>query len=296
MQELNLDRIKRPSRPVQVKESIENMAAKARLNLHLFSPELDGKMRILNDRTKTLQDEMHCVELAEVLFDRLNFTVPEKRAVTGGTFLSDVGKAGPYIEGISKNESEKIAECFADIFGIDTHENKDGAGVGTMSVEDFLKEFFVKEGEEAIKRRIGILKLAKIDVKKTMREEIFSKHGEWTYENLKIDEGKGVPVDVMIAAASHHFLEGVNPAKVKTLPPAAIVVILLDQYDARRRRGTTTHPEAIQWLLTKVEEKLEGNKQKEEFIKLIKDMDVAFVDNTLYDNIPKIDNGEYKGS
>jgi hypothetical protein len=101
-------------------------------------------------------------------------------------------------------------------------------------------------------RRFGLLGL---DAGMTMRE-FWNLHSAWS---LHILQGDGVPAEAVPAAATHHILENVNPDSIvardgrftKCFGEHAAfarpekLVILLDKYDASRRRGGLTHHEAI---------------------------------------------------
>jgi hypothetical protein len=79
---------------------------------------------------------------------------------------------------------------------------------------------------------------------------------------LQILRGDGVPPGAVIAAAAHHLLENINPlaiiandvrfqeyfAKGAMFARPEKLVILLDKYDALRRRSKRSHEGAIAWL------------------------------------------------
>jgi hypothetical protein len=288
----------RPSRPIQVNVSIENLAKRAGLN-QLANPKIIEKLKRLNEGSKTVEDEERAINLLLDFFEYYNKTKPEKAftpaeqdTVTGGTFLSDVGKTGP------ADASPELSACITDMFNIDVHIDTD-----IVNVKTFLEYFLPEEKQE---KYLKILSDNGLDTEMSLRSFI-NKHAQWTLDIIKIEDGKGIPHDVVVAAASHHFLEGVNPLNVAKLSRADKMVILLDKYDARRRRGTTSHYVAIQWLKETIDpskgEDVEQRKkrlakiinedEKKEFLELIGDMEIAFHDNKAYDNVPKINNGEY---
>jgi hypothetical protein len=122
----------------------------------------------------------------------------------------------------------------------------------------FLRTYFPADAEERI-RRFAALGL---DPKMPLRE-FWNLHSTWT---LEIVEAGGVPPEVIPAAAAHHLLEDVNPGPIvavdrrftrsfgdnATFDRAEKLIIVLDKYDALRRRGGRTHDEAIAWLRDRV--------------------------------------------
>ena len=94
--------------------------------------------------------------------------------------------------------------------------------------------------------------------------EFWNLHSAWTLEIL---EGSGVPPEVVAAATTHHLLDEINPENIvakdfrftrafgdnATFDRAEKLIILLDKYDAVRRRGRRSHDQAIAWLQNRVE-------------------------------------------
>jgi hypothetical protein len=280
--------------------------AKTGLNLNQVSPAVLSRLVLLNAKTEIIEDEFRGVEAAKIVLEHIRKTDPEKafkpadeRTVLCSTPLTDIGKTGPYIKDMPADKAEKIAACIADIFGVNDH-----VDTNIVTVAEFVKKFFPEEGEEGIRRRVGILKLAKIDAESMTMRQFIDKHAEWTRDILRIDQGKGLPVDAIIAAQNHHMLEGVNPGGVIQISRAAKLVILIDQYDARLKRGGVTHEGAIQWLEGKINKNtwLDGflrtdgtNPEREEFLELLEAMNVSLENNTLYNDIKKTENGKYTG-
>jgi len=269
-------------RATENRKVLMEIEQKTGLNLKLISPQILSRLNMLSNGSEILKDELHAMDLALGFFkfyekQEFPFSVEEKRTILLGSLLSDIGKTGP------SDASEKLSASILNMYKVDKHFN-----IHTTDIHAFLNEFLNEKQKEYTSA------LNTININGDMKmSEFFHLHAKWTLDILK--RGKGVPYDTIVAAASHHILEGENPAGVIKLSRAAKMVILLDKYDARRRRGMVTHQAAIDWLKDRIEEKTTNTAEKEEFLELILKMDTAFQNSNIYDSGAKINNGEYLG-
>lgn len=265
-------------------KEIRDVIKEVGLNPNLIGAEIMSRLKILNEGSETFNDEIRAAKLAKIFFAHFKetnkekeFTPKEQNAVLVGTLFSDIGKTGP------SDASPELSKCILGMYKIDAHFN-----TNIVDIKTFLEMFFDKAKQE---KYLKLLESAGINQSMPMRE-FFNKHSRWTLEILKKDEAKGVPNDAIVAASSHHMLEGMNPANVTNLSRASKMVILLDKYDARLRRGTVKHEEAIKWLEDYINER-SSDEDKQEFLELLDTMDMSFKDNDLYENVKIVDNGEY---
>ena len=128
-----------------------------------------------------------------------------------------------------------------------------------VTLEQFVKEYFPEDVE---KKLTVIETIEKITRDMTMRE-FYNLHSEWT---LGIISGDGVPPEAIAAAAVHHALEGVNPQNIIgqdgrftkyfgnniSFSRDDKLIIILDKYDAARRRGKMNHNQAIEFVRNKI--------------------------------------------
>jgi hypothetical protein len=210
-------------------------------------------MRLLADRTETVADCERMVASAWKVFRFYQETKPleafdegERRIVILGCVFSDLGKTGPSTADASGQQL--VVEMFA----------VEGVRDDTQTVAQFLKTSFFAEAEERT-RRFAALGL---DPRMTIRE-FWNLHSTWT---LEIIESGGVPPAVVAAAATHHLLDHINPKAIVgadrrftrafganvAFDRAEKLIVLLDKYDAVRRRGGQTHEQAIAWLRSRV--------------------------------------------
>lgn len=208
----------------------------------MLSNELRHRFMKLAKETATVDDEIKALEYADQLEGYL--TAEELRVVQRATLCTDIGKTGP--REASPGQEDFVTRVYA------IRENIKG-GPGAVTLEQFLGTYYPDSLMEDLELARGM----GMDPQETMRT-FFNRHAGWTLELL---EASDLPDDVIIAAANHHFLEGVSPKSMidkqgmityrETRRPFGrqeAIVILLDKYDARRARGGDTHEAAIVWL------------------------------------------------
>jgi hypothetical protein len=219
------------------------------LDLLKISPAIVTRLKLLNRETNFLEDEHRATHYAKAVFDwykdnqpKNEWTETEKKIVTVGTMFSDIGKTGPRIA----NEAQQ--ELIVQMYGIENVEDP------KMRVADFIVKYFHDDAQE----RINMFRSLNLDDQMTMRS-FWDLHVFWTYE---IIIGDGVPPEAVAAAATHHFIQGLNPQGIvgengkfkdkfgdnASFDRAEKLVILLDKYDAYRRRGGKSNLDAVTCL------------------------------------------------
>lgn len=231
------------------------ICAHSGLDLDKVDPTILERMRLLAETTETLRDCERATEIAEDIFryyevfkpPRERFTVLERRTVVIGTLFSDIGKSGP------ASASADGQRLVAEMYGVERVLD------GASSVASFFGGHFSDDAADRISRFTAL----GLDAAMSMRE-FWNLHSVWTLEILR---GDGVPAQAVAAAATHHLLENVNPHAMfvsderlhkylddsSTFARPEKLIILLDKYDAARRRGRRTHSEAITWLRALIE-------------------------------------------
>jgi len=235
--------------PMSSFERLGTICADVGLDLERIRPSIVARMRLLAETTETVNDCERAVRIANDIFRYYDvskplerFTALERRIVVIGTIFSDIGKSGP--AGAGPDGQQLVAEMFAVECLMDE----------ATSVARFFELHFPADAAERA-RRFGALGL---DTRMTMRS-FWNLHSAWT---LHVLQGDGVPMEAVPAAATHHILENVNPdslvaedgrftkyfGKHASFERPEKLVILLDKYDAARRRGHCTHDQAIGFL------------------------------------------------
>jgi hypothetical protein len=256
-------------------ERLRAISARSGLDLDLVRPAILDRMRLLAELTETVRDCEHAAELAEEIFRYYDarkpgkrFTALERHTVVIGSLFSDIGKSGP--ADASTDGQRLVAEMFA----------VEHVPDGTVSASAFFDTYFPADASSRVQR----FRALGLDPAMHMRA-FWDLHSVWT---LQILRGDGVPPQAVAAAATHHLLENVNPHAMfvtdarltRYIGDSASfgrpekLVILLDKYDAARRRGQRAHAETIVWLRQVIEAHPRFC-QDQEFFSLIDDLDAV---------------------
>lgn len=239
---------------------------------------LVARMVLLASVSQTTADALRMVRGAEAVFayyertkPRLRWDAVERRTVVLACIFSDVGKSGPLHA--SPDEQRLVAEMFA-VEGV-----KDEA----QTIASFLAQHFPTEAQ----MRVARFRALGLDPSMSVRA-FWNHHAGWTYDLV---EAGGVPPEAVAAAATHHLLDGINPEGVVCadgrfsrwfgenvgFDRAEKLVIVLDKYDATRRRGSLTHDEAIVWLRARIA-KRPAFRDDAELDGIVDDVDAALRD------------------
>ncbi len=261
--------------PVDPLASLRAYCSRVGFDLDRASGSLLERMRLLAERSKTFDDATRTASYAERIFDHYDATKPsakftplERRTVVLACLFSDVGKTGP----VGADEADR--RLIVDMFSVE------GVRDETQPVSRFLRTYFPDDCEKRIARFAAL----GLDPEMSMRQ-FWNLHSGWT---LAVAEEARLPPEAVAAAATHHLLDDVNPQAIvgddhrftrdfgenRTFDRAEKLVIVLDKYDAVRRRGRRTHAEAIEWLRDRVAShpRFRGDRELET---LIDDVDVV---------------------
>lgn len=229
------------------------ICAEVGFDLDGVAPSVIARLQLLAEHSETVADAERMVARARDIFRYYSTAKPlaafsevERQIVALGCLFSDLGKTGP--GKASASEQRLILEMFA-VEGVDDE---------TQPVTQFFATYFPADAEERV-RQFAALGL---DPNMPLRQ-FWNLHSTWT---LEIVEAAGVPAEAVAAAATHHLLDDVNPENIvapdrrftrsfggnPTFDRAEKLVILLDKYDAVRRRGGGSHEQAIAWLRKRV--------------------------------------------
>lgn len=229
-------------------ERLRAICASVGFDLEHAKSSLVDRVRLLAEHTETVADAKRMTVYAERVFRRYEDEKPreafsdlEKQTVVLGCLFADIGKSGP--EHASSEDRRLIAEMFS----------VEGVRDDTISVHRFFHDYFADA-----ESRVARFEALALDAAMTIRA-FWNLHSAWT---LDIAEAAGLPREAVAAAASHHLLEDVNPqcivghdqrytrefGKNFAFDRSEKLIILLDKYDAVRRRGKRDHAAAIVWL------------------------------------------------
>jgi hypothetical protein len=232
-------------------------------------------MRLLAETTETVADCGRAAEMAQAMFRYYEqhkpdqrFSELDQRTVLIASLFSDIGKTGPA-------DADKAAQrLIAEMFAVEQVPDE------KMSVSDFFRTYFAEDASD----RVARLRELGLDPDITMRE-FWNMHSAWT---LHIIQAGGIPLEAVAAAATHHLLENVNPDSIVAqdgrftryfgenhrVDRPEKLIILLDKYDAARRRAGRSHEDAIRWLRALIANNALFA-EDQEFCSLIDDLDVV---------------------
>jgi hypothetical protein len=256
-------------------ERFRAICAAAGVDVDLLSAELLERMRLLAETTETVEDCQRAAEMAQEMFryyeqqkPEQRFSEVDQRTVLIASLFSDIGKTGP------AQADEAAQRLIAEMFSVERVPDE------KMSVTDFFRTYFADDASD----RAARFRALGLDPTITMRE-FWNMHSAWTLHIIQVG---GIPLEAVAAAATHHLLENVNPDSIvahdgrftryfgenNRVDRPEKLIILLDKYDAARRRAGRSHEDAIRWLRALIANNARfGDDQ--EFFALIDDLDLV---------------------
>ncbi len=271
-------------------QALESLLTLVRAHCAAVGFELDradgallDRIRLVGEGSMTFDDAVRMSHYAHRIFEHYERTKPttafsplERRTIVLATLFSDIGKTGPL--GADAAARRLIVEMFA----------VENVRDDLQTVTDFLRTYFPSDADD----RVARFRSLDLDPAMSLRR-FWNLHSEWT---LAIAEAVGLPPEAAAAAATHHLLDDVNPGGIvgeddrftrefkdnASFDRAEKIVIVIDKYDAARRRGRLTHEQAIAWL----RERLAKNprfRDDEEFLALVGDAEVALRSTTAHE-------------
>lgn len=211
------------------------------------------RMKLLAEHSKAFDDASRMASYAHRVFRYYDihkaseaFGTVERQTVVLACLFSDIGKSGP--ADADADGRRLVVEAFA----------VENVQDPSQTVASFFKTYFANDADERIARFCAL----GLDPSMSVRQ-FWNLHSHWT---LAIAEAAGLPPEAVAAAACHHLLEDINPRGIvggddrftcsfgenHAFDRAEKLVILLDKYDAVRRRGRLTHDRAIAWLRARI--------------------------------------------
>lgn len=255
-------------------EALRGQCAAAGFDLDSAGSALVERMRLLAECSDTFEDAKRMTGYAERVFRHYEstahpFTALERQTVLLACLFSDIGKTGP--ADADADGRRLVVEAFA----VENVQDE------TQSVERFFHAYFPADAAQRVARFAAL----GLDPAMSIRA-LWNHHAAWT---LAIAEQAGLPAEATAAAATHHLLEDINPGAIvdaenrfsrpfganPAFDRAEKLVIVLDKYDAVRRRGRRSHAEAIAWIRARIA-KSPRFAQDPEFSALVATIDTLF--------------------
>jgi len=221
-------------------------------------PELFERFKRLHHppESRHFEDAAQMVEIIEEIWEDLDKSLPfklEKERMILATLLHDIGKSGPK-EAVLE-EQELIVTLFDP-----SHYEKIVAAGKNVAEETILRALRDSDLEDGIQRKIvKYLNGLGIDISSEKMIDFWRRHADWTYDILKVLEDEKIDNRLAVMAASHHILDGKNPAGInlEKIPEEARtieiietyeVLTIVDKFQAFIKRSGLDHAAAIKIL------------------------------------------------
>lgn len=237
------------------REFVIGQFERAGLKIENYPDLLSRFERLHSPESRHFEDAAQMVDIIETIWDQLKERMPklEKEQMILATLLHDVGKSGP--KEATPAEQELIISLF------DSRHYRAIAEKGERVEEmPILRAMSGSDLEDGVQRKIAkyFNKLG-IDVASEKMIDFWRRHADWTYDILKASKDDKINEHLAAKAASHHILDGKNPAGLdpENIPQEAKtieiietyeVLTLVDKFQAFIKRSGLSHAEAIKVL------------------------------------------------
>ncbi len=229
-------------------------------------PEIANRLMELNERPEShFGDAVNMAEIIDLLWNKIELKTVSKEKLKLCALLHDIGKSGP------AKADQETRQVIQKLF--DSKLFKDSR---SKPIREALREEGIA-GREQIEM---VLENLGIDIDQERMIDFWRRHADWTYDVLKNNQGGAIDEEVIAIASSHHILDGKNPANLPLdkIPEGAktIEVIdgyqtltLVDKYQAYRGRSAYSHEEAIEAILTMIQNSNLGSEVKNNYLRIV---------------------------
>lgn len=246
---------------------------------------LERLIEIHSEEGSHFYDAIEMAKMIDKNWDYLGLPTVDKKQMVLCALLHDVGKAGP--EQASEEARQLCVWLFHKQNNIpnELKEVKERQGVKAVDdrevkVMDLIHGSDYPDPDKAreLLTSQGGLNIANLD--NVSMIDFWRMHVDWTYDILSKHISKEVNEIVVLITASHHLLEGKNPAGIAEdevllesqwleIAESYQVLTLVDKYQAFRQRSAFSHERAIEVLLTMVNGSNLGDSLKEKYSNII---------------------------
>lgn len=231
-------------------EEVKKNYEKLGIDLAQDHPKIFARLVEMHQEPEShFADAIAMAEMIDEIWDKMDFGETDKEKMMLCALLHDIGKSGP--DNASTQARQVVRKLFSKTFAM-----KDGStkvDVRDLSIEELINQ--AELGDETEIKTIVTEEL-KIDPAETTMREFWNLHVDWTYDILKNNMSGEIDQEVVEITASHHILDGKNPANLpeEEISPSSQVIeliekyqflTLIDKYQAFVERGGLAHQAAI---------------------------------------------------
>lgn len=250
---------------------------RANLDIRAYPDLFDRFRRLHSPESKHFEDAAQMAEIIDAIWPELEAELPfklDKEKLLQTTLLHDVGKSGP--EEATPEEQELVVA----LFNPDHYRKiaESGARVDQMTVIDAFRG---SDFDLAVQLQMAnALKKWGIDFETEKMIDLWRRHADWTFDILSPIKDQKITRELATAAASHHILDGKNPAglnseeipdEAKTLEivESYEVITMVDKFQAFVKRSGLGHKEAITVLRGMIDRQSFPEKVKDDYRKIL---------------------------
>jgi len=270
-QEINRDEIEKR------KEFVISQFERVGLKIQDY-PDLFSRFeRLHGPESRHFEDAAQMVEIIDAIWDDLEKKLPfklEKEQMILATLLHDVGKSGP--KEATPEEQELIVTLFDPRHYRAIAEK--GERVEDMSILHAIRGSDLEEG---VQRKVAkYLRKLGVDIVSETMIDFWRRHADWTYDILKASKDDKINERLAAMAASHHILDGKNPAgldpenisqeakAIETIETYEVLT-LVDKFQAFVKRSGLSHAEAIKALHGIIDRQKFPERVKDDYRKIL---------------------------
>jgi HD-GYP domain-containing protein (c-di-GMP phosphodiesterase class II) len=274
------------------KESAKEAAAREQFVVSQFEragldireyQEIFERFKILNGpESRHFEDAAQMVDIIEAIWDQLEKQLPEleKEKMILATLLHDIGKSGP--KEATPEEQGLIVALF------DPRHYRAIAAAGTrveeMSIFSALRKSDIEEGVQ--QKIVKYLSGMGVNIATEKMIDFWRRHADWTYDILKASKDDKLNERLAAMAASHHILDGKNPAglnpedipneskAIETIETYEVLT-LVDKFQAFVKRSGLSHDAAIRVLEKIIEKQKFPERVKEDYRKILRVIEIS---------------------
>jgi len=241
-------------------------------------PELFGRFKRLHSpESRHFEDAAQMTEIIDAIWPELEAELPfklDKEKLSQATLLHDVGKSGP--EEATPEEQELVVVLFNPSHYLKIKES--GRRIEQMTVIDALRG---SDLDLSVQIRIAnCLKQWGIDFETEKMIDLWRRHADWTFDVLAPIKDEKITSELVVVAASHHILDGKNPAglnpgeipseaKALEIMETYEVITLVDKFQAFVVRSGLSHEESVATLKKIIGQQKLPDKVKSDYMAIL---------------------------
>ncbi len=267
------------------KQEVEQAFADFEIDLEgIDASVLERLIEIHSEEDSHFYDAIEMAKMLDKNWEHLGLEATDKKKMLVCALLHDVGKAGP------EKASPEARQLCLWLFHKQHHVQSE-IDLRELKVMDFINTSDYPDPSRARSLLTAKDGLNIVNLDNLTMIDFWRMHVDWTYDILSQHLSPEVDEKVVVIAASHHLLDGKNPAELAEdeIPEESQwlevteeyqVLTLVDKYQAFRQRSAVSHEEAIAFLLAMIEKSKLSDILRDSYRKIVaKFSETGFIAN-----------------